>query len=191
MTRQTRAPLEHTNLSATYRQVRELVRTYKQELGLDLNPPYQRGQVWTEDQRVALVRSWLTGVPTGVVILSDRMHNEWQGEDATNCVYAVIDGKQRLTTAIDWYEGTLAVPASWINPEYIASTEDTDDGPYVRYTGLTKTGRAMVSTHCMLQVAEARVATVQEEAEIYLLVNGGGTPQTDTDMANATRIAQK
>jgi hypothetical protein len=33
------------------------------------------------------------------------------------------------------------------------------------------------------------VSTVAEEAEIYLLVNGAGTPQTDADMANAARIA--
>lgn len=37
--------------------------------------------------------------------------------------------------------------------------------------------------------ARARVATVQEEAAVYLLVNGGGTPQTDADMSNAARIA--
>jgi hypothetical protein len=34
----------------------------------------------------------------------------------------------------------------------------------------------------------ARVGTVQEEAAIYLLVNGGGTPQTDADMNNAARV---
>lgn len=31
---------------------------------------------------------------------------------------------------------------------------------------------------------------VEAEAEIYLLVNGAGTPQTQADMDNARRVAQ-
>jgi hypothetical protein len=31
---------------------------------------------------------------------------------------------------------------------------------------------------------------VEEEARVYLLVNGQGTPQTADDMANAARVAE-
>lgn len=40
------------------------------------------------------------------------------------------------------------------------------------------------------QVATARVATVEEETEIYLLVNGARTSQTDQDLLRAEEIAQ-
>ena len=40
-----------------------------------------------------------------------------------------------------------------------------------------------------LQIAEAKSCTnVADEASIYLLVNGGGTPQTDADLLNAEQV---
>jgi hypothetical protein len=60
----------------------------------------------------------------------------------------------------------------------------------VRYSHLTKAARLKFANRAHLSVAMAKVATIAEEAEIYLLVNGGGTPQTETDMDNAARIAR-
>ncbi len=193
MTRQTTAPLVHLGLSASNRQASEIARSFRDAFGLDLNPPYQRGRVWTTDQKIALIRSWLTGVPTGVVILNDRSTEEWlnaNGRDETAPMYACIDGQQRITTAYEWFGNELAVPASWFAAGDVIATEDTDDGPYVRQSGLALPRRRLFANRAHLQVAEACVATVQEEAAIYLLVNGGGTPQTDADMDNAARVAQ-
>lgn len=195
MTRQTRTPLVHLGLSASDRQVRELARSFRETFGLDLQPPYQRGRVWTEDQKVALVRSWLTGTPTGVVILNDRSTTEWEqvnGYDPASrgeAVYACIDGQQRISTAIDWFGDEFAVPASWFATEDITATEETGDGLYVRWSGLTVARQRHFANRAQLAVAMARVSTLQEEAEIYLLVNGGGTPQTSASMNNAARIA--
>ncbi|MEI5032419.1 DUF262 domain-containing protein [Streptomyces sp. S1A(2023)] len=195
MTRQTPAPLVHLGLSASDRQVRELARSFRETFGLDLQPPYQRGRVWSEDQKVALIRSWLTGTPTGVVILNDRTTEEWadaNGYDPASrgeAMYACIDGQQRISTAIDWFGDQFAVPASWFDAGDVTATEDTADGLYVRWSGLTLIRQRHFANRAQLAVAEARVATVREEAAIYLLVNGGGTPQTDTDMNNAARIA--
>ena len=193
MTRQTLAPLVHLGLSASNRQASEIARSFRDTFGLDLNPPYQRGRVWTTDQKIALIRSWLTGVPTGVVILNDRSTEEWlnaNGRDETAPMYACIDGQQRITTAYEWFGNELAVPASWFAAGDVIATEDTDDGPYVRQSGLALPRRRLFANRAHLQVAEACVATVQEQAAIYLLVNGGGTPQTDADMDNAARVAQ-
>lgn len=195
MTRQTTAPLEHLSLNTSDRQARELYRTFTDILGLDLNPPYQRGKVWTVDQQIALVRSWITGVPTGVVVLNDRVTPEWKdanGWDPTERdepTYAVIDGQQRITAACAWFGNDLPVPASWFASEDVTATEETDDGSYVRWSGLTLPRQRHFANRAHLTVATARVATVQEEAAVYLLVNGGGTPQTDADMTNAARIA--
>lgn len=195
MTRQTSAPLDHLSLNAADRQAREIVRSFSESFGLDLTPPYQRGQVWTQDQKIALVRSWLTGTPTGVVIFNDRSTPEWKaanGHDPTErdeAIYACIDGQQRISAAKDWFGNELAVPASWFDPADVTATEDTDDGPYVRWSGLTLPRQRHFANRAHLTVATARVATVQDEAAIYILVNGGGTPQTDADMANAARVA--
>lgn len=195
MTRQTDTPFDHISLNPTYRAAKGLVDLIADGSML-LNPPYQRGSVWTEDQRIALVESWLRGLPPGVVILADRGTELWRKANGADVyetgkgIWAVVDGKQRLTTAIEWFAGRFAIPASWLRPEFVGATEATDDGPYIRYTGLTDVGRRFMENYCSLLVAETKdCATEADEAAFYLLVNGGGTPQTDADMANAARVA--
>lgn len=183
MTRQTPAPLEDMRLSATYRPISDLVHGVQRgDYTLDL--PYQRGAVWTPDQRVELIHSLMTGTPIPAIIVNER---PWT---AGGAVYAVIDGKQRMETLIAWYEDRLAVPASWFPAEQVARPQDTSDGPYVTSGGLTDVGRRMCERRWAIPVAAARVATVQQEAEIYLRVNGAGTAQTDADMAHAADIAR-
>ncbi|WP_439681519.1 DUF262 domain-containing protein [Embleya sp. MST-111070] len=195
MTRQTSSPLAHLSLAASARQASEMASSFRHSFGLDLDPPYQRGRVWTTDQKIALIRSWLTGTPTGVVILNDRTTFDWKeanGNDPTEnggAMYACIDGQQRISTAYEWFDGELAVPASWFDSRDVTTTAATDDGPYVRYTGLSAPRQRQFKNRAHLQVAVAAVPTVEEEAAIYLLVNGGGTPQNDTDMENAARVA--
>lgn len=194
MSRQTSSPLVHNSLNAANNRARQWTRAVEDGL-VDFNPAYQRGSVWTLDQRIALIRSWLTGLPIPALIINDRGTYDWQRANGTNpldtgiSLYAVIDGQQRLRTAMAWFAGEFAIPASWVDSDFIDTIEDTDDGPYVRHTGLTEIGKRLIENRITVPVAEAKVATVEEEAAIYLLVNGGGTPQTDADMANASRIA--
>ncbi|WP_331746880.1 DUF262 domain-containing protein (plasmid) [Streptomyces halstedii] len=196
MTRQTSSPLEHRNLRTSDRSPRELATSFRDTFGLDLAPAYQRGDMWTSDQRVALIRSWLTGTPTGVVILNDRTTPEWKdanGYDPTDrgeAMYACIDGKQRITTVYQWYDDELAVPATWFPAGDVTAVEETSDGPYVRISGLTTPARLKFANRAHLSIAMAKVATVAEEADVYLLVNGGGTPQTAMDMDNAALVAE-
>ena len=136
MTLQTSAPIEYTRPVPKTREVEELVGDIA-DGEIDLEPPYQRGPVWTEDQRIALIRSWLTGLPTGALALSTRDTPRWARANGdvytTNkAIRAVIDGKQRLLAAQAWFA---------------------------------------------------------DEAAVYVLVNGGGTPQADRDMERARQIA--
>ena len=192
MTLQTAAPLEHTQLAATYRRARELARRVI-DGDIDINPPYQRGQVWTEDQRMALIRSWLLGLPTGVVILSDRAQSHWKGPDpyaVGAAVWAVVDGKQRLSAAVAWFEDELTVPASWFPTDFIEYTVPTSDGPYIRHSGLTVPGRRKFENLALMSVSDfCSAADIHDEAEVYLLVNGGGTPQGPADMQRAHDVA--
>lgn len=193
MTRQTSAPIQPYTLQSSARSAREIARIFTETDG-DLSPEYQRGSVWTDDQRINLVRSWLMGVPVPSVIINDRIFGPWpkggpNGTPAGGYSYSVIDGKQRIETAIAWFEGDLAVPASWLPAETVEATEETDDGPYVRHTGLARSEQRHQGMSFQLPTVEAKVATIEEEASLYLLVNGEGTPQADEDMANAARVA--
>ena len=195
MTRQTADPLERTSLNPSYCEAKGLVDLINDGTLL-LDPPYQRGSVWTLDQRIALVESWLRGLPTHVVTLADRGNEAWRQAgnpdpyETGKGMWAVIDGKQRLTTALMWFRSEFAIPASWVPAKFVDTAEDTDDGPYVRHNGLTDVGQRFTRSRFGLMVAEAKdCATEADEARFYLLVNGGGTQQTDTDMANAARVA--
>lgn len=185
MTLQTSAPIARRTLPVSNRQAREIARL--REYGLALDPPYQRGSVWTEGQQVALVRSWLAGVPVPAVTINDRRGGRFAEEDT----YAVIDGKQRIETAIAWFEGDLGVPASWFEAEDVETTYSTDDGPYVRYSGLTAGGQRHVAFSAMLPVIEVSVGTVEEEAALYVLLERSGTPQTEEDVTRAVSVAEQ
>jgi uncharacterized protein DUF262 len=192
MTRQTSGPIEPARLSATNRSARELARLAGDGT-IDINTPYQRGDVWDLDQRISLIRSWMLGLPIPAVIVNDRRDGLWADNNPSNDLnvcYGCIDGKQRLTTAMMWFSGELRVPASWFPSECVEHTTDTDDGPYVRFTDLTMPEQRNAGMTWTMPLAEAKVATIQDEAAIYLLVNGGGTPQSDADMDNARRIAE-
>lgn len=193
MTRQTSAPIERLHLENTYRGARELVRMMRDGL-MTTDLPYQRGDVWTPDQRIALIRSWLDGTPIPSIIINDRYTHDWAAANGSPVVegpgYAVIDGKQRMETARMWFEGEFAVPASWFAACEVVATEETADGPYVRYTGLSRAEQTSFAlTRALFPFAAAKVPTVEAEAEIYLRVNGGGTAQTAEDMARAERAA--
>jgi hypothetical protein len=188
MTRQTPQPLVELRLSATNRTASELASMVR-DGWMTLDTPYQRGPVWSHDQRVALIRSFVQGLPVPAIVVNVREKAfGWTGNDER---YAVIDGKQRLQAAVAWFGGDLAVPASWFAAEYVEETVDTEDGPYVRFTGLGKAEQMHQRiSGFLMPMCEAKLPTVEAEAEVYLLLNGGGTPQTDDDMARARRVAE-
>jgi hypothetical protein len=192
MTRQTTKPLDTLRLSPTNEPLLQLVDQWRRG-SLDPNPPYQRDDVWTLDQRIALINSILTGTPLPAIITNRR-----QGMGS---VRYVIDGKQRITTARMWFDGEFAAPASWFHPEDINETitlapggllaeEYGDTGEYVYFPGLTPSGQGGFEVLASIPVSEGRLRTERAEAAVYLRVNGFGTPQTPADMANAVRVEQ-
>jgi hypothetical protein len=196
-TRQTEKPLQHTNFQPTFRRATEIVKAVEKG-ELELQPPYQRKSVWNDSQRIALIESWLLGVPTGPIVLVDRCTGTWTSPDGRRPLYyetdvamwGCADGQQRITTAKAWFDGGFAVPASWFDSAEVEVTEDTPDGAYVRFTGLTKIGQRRFENLANFQIAEDRTCTgIADEARTYLLINSAGTAQTAADLDNAQRIA--
>jgi hypothetical protein len=106
------------NLALSLREVSRLVT----DGNLDLNPPYQRGDVWTHLQRVNLIKSLLLSIPIAALILNRRgSNNAWKKNegDPGDVYYAMIDGKQRTLTALMWFTDRLAVPTEWFRSEWV------------------------------------------------------------------------
>lgn len=189
MTFQTSAPVRDMRMNITARAWGDVVhQVQKGTTTYDL--PYQRGAVWTTEQRMLLIYSILSGTPIPALVVNDRPSSMWFGPDGEQRpIYAVIDGQQRVTTVRMFMEGALLVPATWFEVEDVISREYTDDGPYVRYHDLSRRAQRFFENR-PVAVAEARLGSVRDEAEVYLRVNGSGTPQTDEDMKRAATVAK-
>lgn len=187
MTLQTAKPIRDLHMNITARAWGEIVH-WIQDGNATYDTAYQRGAVWTDEQRIMLIHSIMSGTPIPALIINRRPESMWFGPDGeTLPLYAVIDGKQRMMTIKMFMEGDIAVPTSWFDPEDIIETEDTADGAYVRYFGLTHKMQRFFENR-PTPVAEASLRTVRREAEVYLRVNSAGTLQTDEDMARATAV---
>lgn len=187
---QTSEPIPDMRMNITARCWSELVRNVQRgDSTYDL--PYQRGAVWTDEQRLMLIYSILSGTPIPALIVNERPHSMWFAVDGSQLpIIAVIDGQQRLTTVQMFMEDELAVPSSWFPADRVEITEDTEDGPYLRYSGLTRTGQRFFE-NMTVAVAQSRLSAIVEEAAVYLRVNGSGTSQTDEDMARARQVAAR
>jgi len=188
MTRQTRTPLTYMPTTVSLWSIEEYTsRVRSGQMILDAR--YQRGSVWTLDQRLALMKSWLTGVPVAAAVLNTRTGPAWSSTEASGVHYAVIDGRQRIETAIAWQDDQLAIPASWLPGDWIRVAEDTDDGPYVRVSGLHDGGGKIVA-RMELPCVRAHLKYVAHEAAIHRLLNRAGTAHCAADMSRAEHIAE-
>ena len=72
--------------------------------GIDLQPPYQRGYIWSSDFKDKLLYSVIKHYPIGSV--SIRIRREINNKGALN---EVVDGQQRLRTIYDFYMGNYTI----------------------------------------------------------------------------------
>lgn len=188
MTLQTSAPLDRISVNAYSKPVGEMVRLVN-DGHLDLAPAYQRPSVWTPTQRRLLLRSYLIGLPVPAIIVNGRYVTWRQSEMAAHGSFlsAVVDGKQRLETLVQWMNGDLSIPASWLPADEVVHAIETDDGPYVTIEGLASPFR--YGQMWLLPMVEAQLRSVAEEATMYGIVNTGGTPQSAEDIAAAAKVA--
>jgi Protein of unknown function DUF262 len=161
---------------------------WSKEGSLEVNPPYQRGDVWGPVRRVNLIKSILQGIPIGTIIINDRL----EGWKDTFCFqYAVIDGKQRVTTILDFLQGRLPVPSDWFDPA---------DINHVPYSEMVFADRALAAvTFHDLTLRKQRVIRqkptsftfcllpdIPSERHVFDLVNYGGVPQGESDYEGAS-----
>ena len=80
--------------------------------GIDFNPDYQRGYVWTQEDKELLLDSVFKNIDIGKFALIRLSDAEWIERDFG---YEILDGKQRLSTLIEFYENKLAYKGKYYN----------------------------------------------------------------------------
>ncbi len=158
-------PLERLRLSQTNRPV-DVLEHWRENRYLELNPPYQRGEVWGLIRKRNLIRSILLGLPIPSIIINNRFDAGWgDGE------LAVIDGKQRITAILGFLDGKLGVPGEWFGV----------DSELVFYPDLPPVNQRRFR-NCGIAVCEGQLRSIEEEQEVFELVNFGGVPQGCVDV---------
>jgi hypothetical protein len=71
---------------------------------LDLNPWFQRGDVWDKSQQIKLVDSFMSNTPIPAIYLEMYKRDEDGFE-----YYRVVDGKQRLSSLKEYLENNLEI----------------------------------------------------------------------------------
>ena len=177
---------------------------------IDLDAPYRRGSVWTDDQRRNLIKSLAMGLPVGTLIISLLPYRE----GGASC--RVVDGKQRIEAVRAFYRDEFTVPGWWFEEEDLSGPELREAD--VLFSQLSQRGQRGIE-HAPLGCIEFKADVeyipnleydptlrpgysefkdnphktnrynirhrsdeeiLRAEAELYLLVNFGGVEQTET-----------
>ena len=180
--------LTHVPMNGHTRQLEYFYRpTRRGRLVLDQS--YQRGSVWSTDRQRELMKSLLLGLPIGSFLINDR------GFKTDHRDTAIVDGKQRIEAVWAFVDDEFAIPAGWVSKKY-GIDEDTVEP--IEYHGRTVRGVRMSAIgghfdrffgNFPISTLETEVATEAEEAELFLLINGGGVAQDIETMERAARIA--
>ncbi|SHU85556.1 Uncharacterized conserved protein [Mycobacteroides abscessus subsp. abscessus] len=151
----------------------------------DMDQPYQRGSVWGVKRKQNLVKSLLMDIPVPAILLNNRLFADFQHpgyDEWRNGVWAVVDGKQRVTALRDLIADRFPVPAEWF--------EEAGEG-MIYFSSLPQGIRNRILNK-PLSVSVGQFSTLAEEQDFFNLINFGGLAQgeTDTDLLETDLAAE-
>lgn len=142
-----------------------------EEMGLQLNPEFQRGHVWTEKQQIAWLEYHLRGGKSGNTIYLNNpfWHSSRQPKDGEYKDYVCVDGLQRITAAQRFINDEIKVFGSYFS-EYNDRINITDAAMYLNVNDLK---------------------TEREVLQWYVDMNSGGTPHTNEEIERVKKMIQE
>lgn len=145
------------------RHIHTLLEPGEGELPLNMDPPYQRGHVWTDEQATAFMGYFLqTGGAHNPAIFINR--RPWAAMDGSD---EVIDGKQRLTAMRRWVDGDILAKAF---------------GRLMWFKDTTECERRKLPS---IRISYVELTPTQI-LRFYLVLNSGGTPHTQKEIEDVT-----
>lgn len=134
----------------------------ERKLGLNMDPDFQRGHVWTTHQQSKWIEFFLRGGKTGRVLYFNHpgWHQEYKGE------FVIVDGKQRCEAIRRFLGNEIKAFGSY----------------YHEYTD-----KIRISGHTM----RINVNTLRTRAEVlqwYIEFNSGGTPHSKEEITRVRKL---
>jgi hypothetical protein len=143
---------------------------YVVDYGLEVSPDFQRGNVWTEQQKIRFMEYMLRGGASGLDIYTNCP--TWQGVKTgtyENDWYVLVDGKQRLDAALAFLNNEF--------PIFGAYYREYTDNPRI----IVANFRWHVNT----------LKTREECLQWYLDLNCGGTIHTDSELDHVRALLRE
>lgn len=137
------------------------------EDNLQLNPDFQRGRVWTEQQQIAFIEHIISGGENGrVVYLNSPDWGCFEGKkDYLDSV--CVDGLQRITAVSRFVKGEIKAHG-YCHDEY-----------------------KHFRTFQGMKININNLQTKKEVLKWYLEMNSGGTPHTEQELDRVRRLVEK
>lgn len=141
------------------------------EMGLQLNPEFQRGHVWTEEQQVAWLEYHLRGGKSGNTIYLNNpfQHSVRNPRPGEYTDYVCVDGLQRLTAAQRFIHNEIKVFGSYF--------EEFEDNIRI------------IAQTMILNVNDLK--SEKEVLQWYIDMNAGGTPHNSDEIQRLKDMISK
>ena len=141
---------------------------------VDLDPDFQRGHVWTDEQRTKYVEFLLRGGQSQVTLYWNHpaFTNEKQGHCDLDDRLVLVDGKQRLTACLMFMRNEI--------PAFGYYLDDFDD-PNDRRGGIGMSG-------ARLRMNVNNLQTRREILQWYLDLNDGGVIHTTEEIQRVREL---
>ena len=150
----------------------EGVLTRYYHFGVDMDPYYQRGYVWEQEDKELLIDSIFSNIRIGELVFAKRDYETCQ---SSGSLYEILDGKQRLDALRGYYENRYPYHGYYFNDLGardrhvllertipVADLIRPDEETILRcFLMLNRTGKRMDAAH--LSSVEAMLQKLQEE----------------------------
>jgi len=133
-----------------------LINMMLREYGIDLEPEYQRGNVWSKQQKYDLIDSIFKNIDIGKFAVIKRPWGKNPNVPATPKLYEMLDGKQRLTALFEYYTGRFKYRG-----KYFYELCHKDKGHFKHYS---------------VSYAESSPLTKEQKYRYFLKLNTTGIP---------------
>lgn len=142
---------------------------------LELNPFYQRGLVWTLDQKRDYILALFNGKATIEPTIVEYFKNNYEIH-----IMEVLDGKQRLTTIFDFIDNKFSIII---------------DGNEVYFRDLIEKDQKFLFKH---DVKKTRImprdiaedVSIKDKIDIFLEINEKGTKMSDEHLDNIKKMSK-
>lgn len=140
------------------------IKEWQDELGLQLNPDFQRGHVWTEQQQIAFMEFILSGGESGRIIYFN--HPGWMNDFIGD--FVCVDGLQRLTAICRFFNNEIPVFGY-----FYGEFEDR------------------LSSLVAMKFNVNRLKTKREVLQWYIEMNNGGTPHSAEEINRVKKLMEQ